>query len=139
MNKKELAELRSRVDADDPVAMFVYAEAVRAEDPAEADKYIVLSAQLGNPNAAEKLGDKYRENGDFERARYCYKTGAKAGLSDCAVKLAIMDLDSDESGSTRELEELAESGIKSACAALAAYHKARGNRKAAAFWRSLLK
>lgn len=132
-------QLKERVDADDPVAMYVYAQTVRATDPAEADKYFVLSAQLGNPEASEVMGDKYHELGDMERARHYYKTGAKGGLSDCAVKLALINIDVDEYAAMRELEELAESGVRSACVALAAYYKSKGNRKEYNFWRSLAK
>lgn len=139
MTKQELQALKAKVDADDPAAMFTYAEAIRAADRAEYDKYIVLAAQLGEPHAAEALGDKYHEQGDMERAMQFYKTGAKGGVLDCAVKLALIRLDFDEYAATRELEELAESGVKSACAALAAYYKSKGNRKEYNFWRSLLK
>lgn len=139
MTEKELLQLKERVDKDDPIAMYVYSKAVRATDPAEADKYIVLSAQLGNPDASEVLGDKFHSLGDMERARHYYKTGAKGGLMDCAVKIAIMNLDIDEYAAMRELEELAESGVKSACSALAAYYKSKGNRKEYNFWKSLAK
>ena len=139
MTQHELQALKAKVDADDPAAMFLYAEAVRATNPAEYEKYIVLAAQLGEPHAAELLGDKYHELGDMERAMQFYKTGAKGGLLDCSVKLALVRLDFDEYAATRELEELAESGVKSACAALAAYYKSKGNRKEYNFWRSLLK
>lgn len=139
MTEQELLQLKERVDKDDPVAMYVYAQSIRATDPAEADKYIVLAAQLGNPDASEMMGDKFHALGDMERARHYYKTGAKAGLSDCAVKLALINMDIDEYAAMRELEELAESGVKSACAALAAYYKSKGNRKEYNFWKSLTK
>ncbi|MDE7164319.1 MAG: hypothetical protein K2O04_02710 [Clostridiales bacterium] len=139
MTEKELAHLKERVDMDDPIAMYVYAQAIRATDEAEANKYIVLAAQLGNPEASEVMGDKFHALGDMERARHYYKTGAKGGLMDCAVKLAIINLDEDEHTAMRELEELAESGVKSACAALAAYYKSKGNRKEYNFWKSLAK
>lgn len=132
-------ELKARVDADDPQAMYEYAELIRAEDPKEADKYIMLAAQLGDPNAAERLGDKYMDEGDTQNAKMCYKTGAKGGLSDCSVKLAVIGMSANEQAGVRELEELAEMGVKSACVALAEYHKSNGNRKEAAFWRSLIK
>ena len=139
MTEKELSQLKERVAKDDPIAMYVYSKYIRATNPAEADKYIVLAAQLGNPDASEVLGDKYHALGDMERARHYYKTGAKGGLMDCAVKIAIMNLDVDEYAAMRELEELAESGVKSACAALAAYYKSKGNRKEYNFWKSLAK
>ena len=139
MTDQELSQLKERVAKDDPIAMYVYAKYIRATNPAEADKYIVLAAQLGNPDASEVLGDKYHALGDMERARHYYKTGAKGGLMDCAVKIAIMNLDVDEYAAMRELEELAESGVKSACAALAAYYKSKGNRKEYNFWKSLAK
>ncbi|MCM1367885.1 MAG: hypothetical protein NC184_03630 [Roseburia sp.] len=132
-------ELKARVDADDPQAMYEYAQLIRAENPTEADKFIMLAAQLGYPDAAECLGDKYLDAGDIQNAKMCYKTGAKGGLSDCAVKLAVIGMSADEQAGVRELEELAEMGVKSACVALADYHKANGNRKEAAFWRSLIK
>lgn len=139
MTEKELEHLKERVDMDDPIAMYVYAQAIRATNEAEANKYIVLAAQLGNPEASEVMGDKFHALGDMERARHYYKTGAKGGLMDCAVKLAIINLDEDEHAAMRELEELAESGVKSACAALAAYYKSKGNRKEYNFWKSLAK
>lgn len=139
MNEIELAELKARADTDDPAAMFFYAQAIRNTNPEEADKYILLAAQLGQPNAAEQLGDKFYAAGDREHALHFYKTGVKGGLQDCAVKIAVIDLDTDEYAAMRELEELAESGVKSACAALSAYYKERGNRKESAFWRSLAK
>ena len=139
MTEQELIQLKQRVDADDPIAMFAYAQAIRAADEAEADKYIVLAAQLGNPDACEIMGDRYQAQGDIERARFYYRTGAKAGLSDCAVKIAMLNLFTDELKALRELEELAESGVKSACTALASYYKAQGNRKQYNFWRSLAK
>ena len=139
MTEKELAHLKERVDRDDPIAMYVYAQAIRATNEAEANKYIVLAAQLGNPEASEIMGDKFHALGDMERARHYYKTGAKGGLMDCAVKLAVINLDEDEHTAMRELEELAESGVKSACAALAAYYKSKGNRKEYNFWKSLAK
>lgn len=126
-------------DTDDPSAMYAYAEAVRPYNLKEADKYIVLAAQLGNPYAAERLGDKFQAQGDLERAAHNYRTGAKFGLTECAVKLAIIHLDSDENAAAHELEELAEGGIMSACAALAAYYKSKGNRKEYNFWKSLIK
>lgn len=139
MNQKELATLKQRADADDPIAMFAYAQAIRATNPAEAEKYIVLSAQLGDPHASEIMGDKFHERGDMERARHYYKTGAKGGVIDCAVKLALVNMDFDEHAALHELEELAESGVKSASAALAAYYKSKGNRKEYNFWKSLAK
>ncbi|MDE6294007.1 MAG: hypothetical protein K2L88_05230 [Clostridiales bacterium] len=139
MTEQELAQLKERVDMDDPIAMFAYAQAIRATNEAEANKYIVLAAQLGNPDASEVMGDKFHALGDMERARHYYKTGAKGGLMDCAVKLAIINLDEDEHAAMRELEELAESGVKSACSALAAYYKSKGNRKEYNFWKSLAK
>lgn len=139
MTEKELATLKSRVDADDPAAMFVYAEYIRSTNPAESDKYIILAAHLGHPDAAAVLGDVYHARGDLEHARQFYRVGAKGGIADCAVKLAIMRMDYDEFAATRELEELAESGVQSACAALAAYYKSKGNKKEYNFWRSLLK
>lgn len=139
MTEQELIQLKARVDKNDAQAMFIYAQAVRATDKQEADKYIVLAAQLGNPDASEIMGDKFQAQGDMDRARFYYKTGAKAGLSDCAVKLAMLNLYTDENKALRELEELAESGVKSACNALAEYYKAKGNRKQYNFWRSLAK
>lgn len=139
MNEKEFAALKARVAADDPLAMYIYAESIRSADPKEADKYIVLAAHLGNPNAAEKLGDKFAEAGDAARAVQFYRVGARAGLHDCEVKLAVMRFDADEHAALRELERLAEGGVKSACSALASYHKARGNKKEYSFWRSLIR
>lgn len=139
MNEQELAELKRRVDANDPNAMYLYAELVRATDPREADKFTILAAQLGNPQAAEKIGDKYLADGDVETAAHYFKTGANAGISDCAVKLAVIDMANNETAAVRELENLAEMGVSSACVALASYYKSQGNRRESAFWRSLVK
>ncbi len=138
MDEIQLAELKRRVEANDPAALYMYAELLRPTEPAEADKYITLSAQLGYPPAAEKLGNIYYEAGDYENAEHCYKIGAKAGILDCSVKLAMLKLTVSEHDSIRELEELAEVGVPSACLALADYYKRHGNRKQAAYWRSLL-
>ncbi len=139
MTDNELAALKARADTDDPAAMFAYAQYVRGSDKAEADKYTVLAAQLGDPNAAECLGDMYLDKKDLDRAVQYFKLGAKAGLSDCSVKLAVIGLSVNETAALRELEELAESGVMSACSALAAYYKSQGNRKEYSFWRSLVK
>lgn len=139
MTPQQLTELKQRVEANDPNALYTYAEYLLATDPREAEKYIILAAQLGNPYAEEKLGDKYNDNGDLERAAHYYKSGAKAGLYECSVKLAIINLQTHEHIAIRELEELAKLGIKSACKALAEYHKSHGNRREASYWRSLLK
>lgn len=138
MDEQELAELKLRAEKDEPSAMYLYAQAIRPTDPEEADKFIVLAATLGQPNAAELFGDKLSAEGDFERARHYYKTGAKGGLLDCAVKIAITNLGIDEYAAVRELEELAEDGVQSACQALATYYKARGNDNQAAYWKSLV-
>lgn len=139
MTDQELIALKTRVDADDPEAMYTYAEYIRPVQPEEADKYTILSAQLGYPYAQEKLGDKYLAADDTENAAHYFKCGAKGGLVDCSVKLAILHLGMNQYSALHDLEELAESGVKSACSALAAYYKAQGNRKEANFWRSLLK
>lgn len=140
MDERELKTLKELVAADDPAAMFTYAEYIRPTDAAESDKYILLAAHLGHPQAAELYADRCLERGDYENAAHFYRTGAKAGVADCAVKLAVLRMTGeDDDRSVRELEELAESGIKSACAALAAYYKSKGNRREANYWRSLIK
>lgn len=139
MDERQLEELKRRVEADDPAALYMYAELLSSSSPEEAAKYITLSAQLGYPPAAEKLGDMYYAAGDAENAEHFYKAGAKAGILDCSVKLAVLRLPEYEHLSVRELEELAEAGVVSACAALADYYKKNGNRKQAAYWRSLCK
>ena len=139
MTDQELKTLKARVDADDSNAMYAYAEYIRETNPQEANKYTIFAAQLGNPHAQERLGDQCFEDGDLENAAYYFKIGAKQGLSDCSVKLAVVNLATNETAALRDLEELAESGIRSACLALATYYKAHGNRKEANFWRSLLK
>lgn len=139
MTSQELEALKKAVDNDDPNAMFVYSEIIRGTNPQEATKYVILAAQLGNPQACEKLGDMHLEKNDYARAAHYFKIGAKAGITDCAVKLSVLKMSWNETAALRELEELAEMGAKSACVALANYHKANGNRKEAAFWRSLIK
>lgn len=139
MTDTELRELKKRVAADDPNAMYEYALYVRTSAPAEHDKYVRLAAQLGQLDACERLGDKYMDADDPEHALHYYRIGAKGGIQDCAVKAAILRLSIDEPSALHELEELAESGVKSACSALAEYYKALGNRKQASFWRSLAK
>lgn len=140
MDEQELKRLKELVAADNPAAMFAYAEYMRASDPAEYERYILLAAHLGHPQAAELYADRCLERGDMENATHFYRTGAKAGMADCAVKLAVLRMTGeDDDASVHELEELAESGIKSACAALAAYYKSKGNRREANYWRSLIK
>lgn len=139
MTPADLEQLKIRVDADDPQALYDYANLLAPTNAQEADKYYELAAQLGQPQAAEYIGDKLLENGDYEHAMACFKIGAKAGLLDCSVKIAAMNIASDERASLHELEELAEIGIRSACVALAEYHKAQGNRKQYMYWHSLIK
>lgn len=131
-------ELQKRVDADDPAALFEYAELVRETDQAEAYKFTVLSAQLGHPPAMERMGDDYLDDEDIATAAQYYKSGAKAGLINCNVKLAVLNLDVNERAAVLELEELAQMGVPSACTALADYYQARGNKKQSAYWRSVL-
>lgn len=132
-------ELKARMNNDDPAALYEYSELVRETDPKESDKYAVLAAQLGFIPAFERVGDLYLENSDIEHAVHYFKAGAKAGIPDCSVKLAALKVDENEAEAVRELEELAQSGIRSACAALSEYYRSIGNRKQAAYWRSLLK
>lgn len=136
---QELTELKRRVEADDPDALLQYADLLRDIDPEEAYKFTVLSAQLGNPAAIERMGDDYLTKGDTETAAQYYKRGAKAGVLDCSVKLAMINLENNEHAALFELEELAQMGVKSACVALADYYKRSGNKKESAYWRSMLK
>ncbi len=139
MTEQELENLRARAELDDPKAMFDYARAIMHTDPAKAEKYIELAAQLGNGAALEYMGDKHLAEGKYDVAALEFKAGAKAGILDCSVKLAIMSMEANETAAVRELEDLAELGVRSACIALAEYHKAAGNRKQYAYWHSLLK
>ena len=138
MDQNELAALKARVDADDPTAMFLYAEFLRPTEPETADKYILLAAYLGQPQAQEAYADKCYADGDFETAERFYRRGARVGLVNCSVKLATMELEVNETKAVRELEELAESGVKPACAALAAFYREKGKRKDARYWQSLI-
>ena len=138
MNEKEFAQLKVQADANNPDAMYSYAMYIRGTDAHEADKFILLAAHLGQPQAAELYADKCLGKGDYENATHFYRTGARGGNADCAVKLAVMRLSDDDHTATHELEELAESGVVSACSALAAYYKAKGNRKQYNYWHSLI-
>ena len=131
-------ELKKRMKADEPAALYEYSELVRETDPIESEKYAVLAAQLGFVPAFERVGDKCLGDGDVENAALYFKAGAKAGILDCSVKLAALRLDDDESEAVRELEELAEAGVRSACTALSEYYIGIGNRKQAAYWLSLI-
>lgn len=139
MTEHELEILKARVDADDPEALFVYARYLAPIDMAESEKFYALAAQLGQPDAAEHEGDVFLDKGDVEHALANYRTGARAGILDCSVKIAALNLAVDERAAVRELEELAEMGVMSACKVLAEYHKEQGNRKQYAYWNSLLK
>lgn len=139
MDELYSAELKLRVEADDPAALFEYAVILSETDKAESDKYMKLSAQLGHLPALEKAGEIYLAEGDTANAAHCFKTCAKAGMYDCAVKLAVIKIENDETAAVRELEELAVSGIESACAALAEYYAKNHNKREAAYWRSVLK
>lgn len=132
-------ELKRRVEADDPSALYEYSQLLRGSDPAEADKFVMLAAQLGEPHAAEQMGDRCLDVGDIAAAEQYFKLGAKAGILDCSVKLAVIELDRDEQAAVKELEDLAEIGIRSAADALAEYYRVNGNKKQAAYWRSLVK
>ncbi len=135
-----LKKLKERADADDPQALFDYAELVRDKDPDEAYKYTVLAAQLGNPPAMERVGDMYKSAGDLRTARRYYKTAAKSGRLDCSVKLAVMEIGgAHESAALHDLEDLAEIGVRSACAALADYYRAQGNLRQSIYWSTLAK
>lgn len=136
---QELTELKRRVEADDPDALYKYATLLRDIDPSEAYKYTVLAAQLGNLTAIERVGDDFLTKGNTEEAAKYYKTGAKAGVLDCSVKLAVINLEYNESAALSELEELAQMGVKSACVALADFYKRSGNKRESAYWRSMLK
>ncbi|MCI9405164.1 MAG: hypothetical protein HFJ21_03500 [Clostridia bacterium] len=136
---EKLTELKRRVEADDPSALYEYSRLVRDSDPVEADKFVMLAAQLGEPHAAEQVGDVYLDRGDIPTAEQYFKLGAKAGILDCSVKLAVIELDRDEQAAVKELEDLAEIGIRSAADALAEYYRVNGNKKQAAYWRSLVK
>ncbi len=132
-------ELKKRIQNDDPEALYEYSELIRETDPAESNKYAVFAAQLGFGPAFEHVGDRYLDNGDIENATKYYKAGAKAGILDCSVKVAALKIDDNEHEAVRELEELAQSGVRSACSALAEYYRSIGNRKQSAYWRSMLK
>ena len=127
---EKLTELKRRVEADDPSALYEYSRLVRDSDPVEADKFVMLAAQVG---------DVYLDRGDIPTAEQYFKLGAKAGILDCSVKLAVIELDRDEQAAVKELEDLAEIGIRSAADALAEYYRVNGNKKQAAYWRSLVK
>ena len=139
MTNEELENLRLRAERDEPQGMYEYAQAIMPTNPTSADMYMELAAQLGNPPALEYMGDKHLAEGRYESAAREFKAGAKAGLLDCSVKLAVMAMARNEAGAIKELEELAEAGVRSACVALAEYHKESGNKKQYAYWRSLLK
>lgn len=132
-------ELMRRVEADDPEALWEYSRILEKEDTAESFKYTVLAAQLGYPLAIQRVGDAYFDEDNFEEAEHYYRAGAKAGILDCSVKLAVINIAYNEQKSILELEELAEMGITSACVALADYYRAHGNRKQYAYWHSLAK
>ena len=139
MTTEELEQLKARVEADDPQALYTYACYLAPTDAGESDKYYTLAAQLGHPQAAEYLGDKFLAAGDYDNALVFFKMGAKAGILDCSVKIAAMNLAIDDRSAIDELEDLAEMGVRSACIALAEYYKAQGNRKQYSYWHSLIK
>lgn len=139
MTDQELEQLKERVEADEPQALYDYARYLAPTDAKESDKYFTLAAQLGHPEAAEYLGDKFLSEGDYDNALVFFKMGAKAGILDCSVKIAAMNVAIDDQAAVHELEELAEMGVRSACIALAEYYKAQGNRKQYAYWHSLIK
>lgn len=137
MTDDELKALQDRAEHDEPSAMFEYAQVLLNTDKPSAEKYIELAAQLGNPQALAYMGERYMESGDVEKAKRAFKSGAKAGMPDCAVKLAVIMLDGeDKARAISELEELAEAGVSSACEALANYYLSQGNKKQYAYWRS---
>lgn len=128
-----------RVEADDPAALWEYSRLLERDDPVEAFKFTILAAQLGHPLANQCVGDAYFDEEDYKEAEHYYRAGAKAGILDCSVKLAVIRLEYNDQRAVAELEELAEMGVTSACAALADYYREHGNRKQYAYWRSLAK
>lgn len=139
MTNDELENLRLSAERDEPQGMYDYARAIMPTNPAAAEMYMELAAQLGNAAALEYMGDKHLAEGKYEDAAREFKAGAKAGQLDCSVKLAVMYMAENETAAVKELEDLAEMGVRSACIALAEYYKDAGNRKQYAYWRSLLK
>ncbi len=135
----KMDELMRRVEADDPAALWEYAVLLEEKDPAESFKYTILAAQLGVPQALQRAGDAYFDDDRYEEAAHYYRAGAKAGLIECSVKLAVINLSRNEQKSVNELEELAEMGITSACEALADYYREHGNKRLYAYWHSLAK
>lgn len=129
-------ELLRRVEADEPDALWEYSRLMEHDNPGEAHKYAVLAAQLGVPQAIKRLGDEYYRANNLAEAEHYYRLGVKAGLIDCSVRLAEMRLPSDEQNAVTELEELAEMGVNSACAALADYYSKLGDKVQYAYWNS---
>lgn len=132
-------ELKLRVEADDPAALFEYSNLIAESDPEGSRKYLLLSAQLGYPQAVECVGDMHVREGNLEEAEHCYKACAKLGNLECAVKLLSIRLGNvaEETNALRELEELAVSGVPSAAVALSEYYAKLNNKKQAAYWRSV--
>lgn len=141
MDELHSAELKLRVEADEPAALFEYSNLIAETDPENAEKFLKLSAQLGYPQAIEAVGDLHLKLGDKEEAARCYKSCAKVGMLECAVKLLAIRLENpaQETEAVRELEELAVSGVSEAALALSEYYSNQDNRKQAAYWRSVAK
>ena len=132
-------DLLRRVEKNDPAALWEYSRILEDKDSDEALKYLTLAAQLNYPPAIKSMADKLYDDNKVDEATHYYKMGAKAGLLDCSVKLAVINLDSDEGRSLLELEELAEMGVESAAKALADYYASQGNKVQHDYWSSLVK
>ena len=68
MDELRLAELKLRVEADDPAALFEYSNIIAETDPTGAEKFLLLSAQLGHPPALERAGDLHMASGNIAEA-----------------------------------------------------------------------
>lgn len=140
MKEPKNAELMRRVDANEPAALYEYAESIRDSNPIEARKYTLFAAQLGLPLAMESMGDYCLAEGDADGASHYYRSGAKAGLMSCTVKRAMLNikLNNNERLALLELEELAMMGVQSACMALSDYYLTQGNERESEYWRNKL-
>jgi len=99
-DEEQLEELRKRMAANDPGAIFLlanyyyYGWAGLQQDQTKAIKLYIKAADLGSSMAHCNLGKVYYEGGDLTKAKFHYEAAAMAGLD-----VARLNIGSTESSS----------------------------------------
>ena len=96
--KGELIKLRKRIDANDPVAIFMMANIYRGgkhgvqQDKRKAFNYMLRSAQLGNADANYDLSCTCYNKGDMTKATHYRSVAAMNGHAQARNNLGMHEL-----------------------------------------------